>query len=117
MANIAKVNGVGISAGSSIAEGRFTGDGATSQAISGLGFAPKIVWITQLSYSGTVETHFALDSSVEDVGAGHSISMSDGQIYDNRIIALGTDGFTVDDDGANAHPNKSSQSYNYVAWG
>jgi hypothetical protein len=117
MANIAKVNGVGISAGSSIAEGKYTGDGATSLAISGLGFAPKMVFITQISFSGTTETHVAMDSSVEDVGDGHSWRMSDGQIYDNRIIALGTDGFTVDDDNSDAHPNKNSQVYNYVAWG
>jgi len=117
MANIAKVNGVSISAGSSIAQGNYTGDGATSLAITGLGFSVKMVYIATLSYSGTIETYVAHDSTVGAVGAGHSWNNSTGVIYDNRIIDLGTDGFTVDDDAGDSHPNKSSQNYSYCAWG
>jgi len=39
------------------------------------------------------------------------------QTADNQIIALGADGFTVDDAGVDAHPNKNTQAYHYLALG
>ena len=49
---------------------------------------------------------------------GHFTSGSPtGRSLDNRIIALASGSFTVDDDGVNAHPNQNTIVYNYLAIG
>ena len=37
--------------------------------------------------------------------------------YDQEIKSLDFDGFTVDDTGADNHPNKLGETYTYIAWG
>jgi hypothetical protein len=110
-----------------IKTGTYTGDGATSQAITGVGFAPKYVriWARFTSENSTgaqmVET---TDTMVDDNASGYAYSVFSTTLnaanvggYTNRIIALGADGFTVDDAALDAHPNKNAQVYNYMAIG
>ena len=109
-----------------IATGEYTGDGATSQAItSGLGSVQvKFVMVAIKVSSGedldNREFIMTSDTMVNDNAAGISINLWNSatpEFGSNGIIALNSDGtFTVDDAGGNAHPNKSSQLYNFVAW-
>jgi len=100
--------------------GTYTGDGAVSQAITGVGFAPEIVIIT-LDGAGAdsgvwfCTKQMAADECQEMISAGAATASID-KVADH-IIALGTDGFTVDDGGADAHPNKNTQVYDYLAIG
>lgn len=103
--------------------GTYTGDGSTSMAITGVGFTPKflLIWLagtdggTMAAIIFTSDTFMALDAQ------GLVVFMNQGSgdfnVADNRVIALGSDGFTVSDDGTDLHPNKASQGYHYVAWG
>ena len=107
-----------------IKTGTYTGDGATSLAITGVGFQPLLLIITarQTSNADGAWVGFTTDQIMDDNAAGGSISLESvwagaGQFRTNEIISLDTDGFTVDDDGADAHPNKNSQVYNYIALG
>ena len=104
--------------------GTYTGDGATSLAVTGVGFKPILLIISarQTSDSAGAWVGFTTDNIMDDNAAGGSISLESvwagaGQFRTNEIISLDTDGFTVDDDGADAHPNKNSQVYNYIALG
>ena len=40
-----------------------------------------------------------------------------GCYLDNRLISLDADGFTVDDDDSDSHPNKLGETYDYLALG
>jgi hypothetical protein len=107
------------SAGSAIATGTYTGNGATSYAITGLGFAPKFVMIIrQASGTGSANVTMTSDTLVDDDAAGQSIQWGTAaQFYNDGIISMDADGFTVDDRGFDNDPNKSGQVYNYIAWG
>lgn len=96
--------------------GTYTGDGATSLAITGVGFAPKYVriWVGDTAGAGK-----SVLEKMTGLGATLAFLDLDGDtdIVDNAIIALGTDGFTVDDAGADSHPNKNTQAYIYMCLG
>jgi len=103
-----------------IATGTYTGDGTTSQAITGLGFQPKFVWIVQRqTLDGTAIniSPFTTDVIVDDNAAGGAIDVKNSQFETNQIISLDADGFTVDDDSTDADPNTNTQVYNYLAIG
>ena len=111
-----------VSAGSaSIATGSYTGDGSTGLAVTGVGFQPKWVWITEkkTTHAATPQWGYVTDVINDDltncmirgVAAGNSWLMQ------NCINSLDADGFTVNDGGANYFPNTASQDYNYVAIG
>jgi hypothetical protein len=102
--------------------GTYTGDGATSQAITGVGIQVKYLIISPV---GTDEAAAVViwtsDTIIDDDAQGFAIledpSNSNEHSYaDNAIIALGSDGFTVDDAGSDSHPNKASTTYNYIAF-
>lgn len=107
--------------------GTYTGDGATSQGITGIGFQPIFVWITKrVTSEGAFsdrEVIFTTDQIVDDNGSGGAITIHEtagntSTAFDaNAIISLDADGFTVDDNGADADPNTNSQVYNYFAIG
>ena len=102
-----------------IATGQYTGDGTESHAITGLGFQPRILLIAP---RGTIDgvwvgLHFYSDvhaAGFADIALGGA---ADFVTRDNRIDSIDPDGFTVDDDGINEHPNKSGQDYWFWAWG
>jgi hypothetical protein len=106
--------------------GQYTGDGSTSLGITGVGFQPVLLHISRRltaeatqGAEGTWLTHSAI---IDDDASGSSlVSQGPGSTIVhtlfNRIASLDADGFTVDDDSIDAHPNKSSEVYNYVAIG
>ena len=109
-----------------IVTGTYTGDGATSQAITGVGFAVKYLMITRrITSAGALfnkEVTITTNIIVDDNAAGFAINLDDGSGGESgwvtdAIIALGSDGFTVDDAGANLEPNVSGGTYNYIAIG
>jgi len=101
-----------------IATGSYTGDGATSQAITGVGFQPSFVVLSmRVTADGGAWLALTADVIVDDNAAGGMIDISNNTFDDNSVISLDADGFTVDDNGANEHPNQSSVTYNYVAIG
>lgn len=104
-----------------VATGTLTGDGAVSQAISGLGFQPVYVQITQRQTvdNTNVVRCMTTDTINDDIAAGGSIYETDTvlKFYDNQIISLDADGFTIDDAGADSFPNKNGELSNWVAIG
>jgi hypothetical protein len=83
--------------------GSYTGNGAASQAVSGVGFSPEFVVIMAATGSEAVWRSSADTESFNfTTGAGAS-----------WITTLGADGFTVAND---ARVNTSGTTYHYVAW-
>ena len=106
-----------------VATGTYTGNDTTSQAITGVGFTVKFLWITKVYADNQTfndkEMMFTSTTIIDDDAAGlaHSITAAAVITRHNAIIALGADGFTVDDDGADADPNANTIVYNYIAMG
>lgn len=106
-----------------ISTGNYTGDGATSQGITGIGFAPKYVkiWSQTATTNGTTLTSYeTTDDAVDDNASGFSVQHSaagDTTWQTNQIISLDSDGFTVDDNGADTDPNTNTRVYKYLAVG
>lgn len=104
--------------GCRITTGQYTGDGTLAQAITGVGFAPKaiMVWAhltvenINVAKGGCVK----IDQMANNICASYYWGRS---FYDNAVVTLDADGFTVDDDNADDHPNKLAQLYDFVAWG
>ncbi len=93
--------------------GTYTGNGSTGQAITGIGFAPKYVAIWIHPVSATAQKYEKVDQSWGDYAInvfGHAAAL-------NLINTLDADGFTVDDAGTDAHPNKNNQVYDYLVIG
>jgi len=100
--------------------GTYTGDGTIGQSITGIGFEPKYVRIwNHPAAEANMEIHEKLDQTWGDYAGMHRSWDGNTQHYfnDSRINSLDSDGFTVDDDGADAHPNKDGQAYDYLAIG
>lgn len=113
------LDGVKVHNGASIKTGTYTGDGTTSQGITGVGFQPKYVriWPQRSAQDAGMKVLETTDTIVDDNANGGAF-LEDGNLFKtNRITSLDVDGFTVDDDGANLPPNKSGQVYNYMALG
>ena len=106
-----------------IKTGTYTGDGAVSQAITGVGFRPKYVriWQRQTIAGTLIITYETTDTIIDDHANGGSVyngaSGANQQLAQNAIISLDADGFTVDDAGLDYDPNKNGQVYNYMAMG
>lgn len=113
-----------VTGGLQIVTGSYTGDGGTSQAITGLGITPKLVHITRriadvsspariMSQDG--DWVWTQPEILDDDASGGSILLNGSQweFDDDHIIALGSGSFTVDDNGADEHPNASGVVYNY----
>lgn len=107
--------------GGAVATGSYTGDGTESQAITGIGFPPVYVriWKRQTSGNTVVPIHETTTEILADNVDGGAIKYTETQLRfrAHRIIALGADGFTVDDNAADADPNADGQIYNYLAIG
>ena len=105
----------------------YTGNGATSQGITGVGFSPKFVLINAKKTSVALSPEnyslvYSTDIVVDDISGGAAWSAQqntgiDWALVDDQIISIDSDGFTVDDNGVDTHPNKDSQVYNYLAIG
>jgi hypothetical protein len=102
----------------SIVVGTYTGDGAVAQEID-TGVNGQIQHVSIISrLTAEAEVH-KFEKWNENWGDYALIHWSAGNIHnsvDNRINSLSVDGkFTVDDDGANNHPNSNGVVYSYVA--
>ena len=97
-----------------IKTGTYTGDGSLSQGITGIGFQPTYVHVFDSEAHGVATQLFFCH---ENIGAGLTTMAYSGTVNtaNDRIISLDLDGFTVDDQGANGHPNKNAQVYLYLA--
>ena len=134
--NITITNGDGsisiaasVSGGTQFATGSYTGNGGTSNAITGVGFQPKLLHITKkLTSVGDDflrrEWAWTSDVIIDDISGGGFISVpgvnasgDDPSMEDDGILSLDSDGFTVDDDGADFDPNANTVVYNYWAIG
>lgn len=92
--------------------GQFTGDGQATQAITGLGFAPKYVKIWKhYTVDGDSWIFEKSDQHATDRSTTHYSGYHLNRA--NRIKSLDSDGFTVGNDNINA----SAQVYDYCAWG
>ena len=91
--------------------GIYTGTG-TARSITGVGFQPDMVWISQRS-TGTTANNYMFDSS-RGVQKYILINSNGVQVSDsNSLTAFGTDGFSLGSSGAG---NASTQTYVYAAW-
>ena len=97
----------------------YVGDGTLSKAITGVGFSPAYVRIWEHEVTAqNIEVVEATKNMIDDDGpASIVVKAASVRVELNKIIAFGTDGFTVDDDGIDAHPNKLNQIYNYMVIG
>lgn len=105
-----------------ITTGTYTGDGTESQSITGVGFEPKYVKIWPRETGSANDTVYETTDTIIDDNATNDQSWRhlSGGGHDtraNKIISLDSDGFTVDDAGADNHPNANGQVYNYVCIG
>lgn len=109
-----------------VVAGSYTGDGSTSQAITGVGFTVKHIMIFQMSdvddgLSGDRAVSWTNTTQIAGNAAGQAVTLDNGSgrglNIQDAIIALGSDGFTVDDQGADSHPNKNGQVYTFTCWG
>lgn len=102
-------------AGARLKTGTYTGDGTTSQSLAGVGFQPIEVEVgiyVEAEQTTTKNTFMKNNQMYGDI----AIVQGYGD-YDSRLISLDSDGFTVDDDGTDQHPNKLNQVYWYRALG
>lgn len=101
--------------------GTYTGDGAATQAITGLGFQPKFlrIWESESASATSIYIFETTDTIIDDVVGGGAVREFSNahQIFTDRIVSLDADGFTVGDAGTSNHPNSSGQVYNYMAMG
>ena len=99
-----------------IKTGTYTGDGSTSKAITGVGFQPKFVMIwdhTSIVTPAASNCYMKLDQSWGDI----AYRMHDATAAANQINSLDADGFTVDDAGTDADPNRNGRVYDYLLLG
>lgn len=101
-----------------IKTGTYTGDGSISQGIAGIGFAPKYVRVFVHSTVNDSEQHSyeKLDQTWGEYNYRHG-GAAKHMVMDNQVISLDADGFTVDDEGSDFHPNKNNQAYDYLVLG
>ena len=98
-----------------IATGTYTGDGGVAQAITGIGFAPKVAVVTDRQAAGGAARMFQKwDVMLADLCTNWSWFCD---VEADHLISLDADGFTVDDDAGDSHPNKSGQVYLYYCLG
>ncbi len=110
----------------SIKTGSYTGDGTTSKAITGVGFTPKYVkiWPRITTNAASSFSYETTPEIIDDNASGGAICQTTNNadpgapfFFANAIIALGADGFTVDDGGVDDPPNKNGTVYNYLCLG
>jgi len=104
-----------------IKSGTYTGNGSTGQAITGVGFEALWLFITTSPTDGANGTFFYTTDLYNDTDAdGIAVRVTQAPTItgvDKTIISIGADGFTVGDDGTDAHPNKNGATYFYIAIG
>jgi len=102
-------------AGISVATGTYTGDGLATQAIVGVGFQPRFVWIYK---EVALHNEFAVKTNQDALNAVVSDRNTVAQTYTtDMIISLDADGFTVGDGtGLANYFNVNLVVYTYICW-
>jgi len=86
------------SGGVQIATGTYTGDGAATQAITGVGFQPRFVMIWCTNPDQAERRTLGLKADVDGINAGaHGAGIAALRYSSDLIISLDADGFTVGD--------------------
>jgi len=100
-----------------IKTGSYTGDGKTSQAITGVGFKPKELFIVRklTAALGAQWGFYANDQMTTNVSDWHLAGYYEGK--PDAIKSLDADGFTVGVSNVAQNPNVNGQVYVYVAFG
>ena len=95
--------------------GTYIGDGELINPITGIGFPPKVVYVSRDSWTEDffVEGWFRTDQHDGDF----CTLFRTGTLIGNSLISLDADGFSVDDNGVDRDPNVDGIQYLYVAWG
>ena len=113
--------GTATALGCRIKTGSYTGNGAVSFNIAGIGFQPLYVKIwTQEGADGAGAISFETTDTIMDDHGDKGSMYESGNTYTfetNTIIGMGADFFTVDDGGGDNHPNSNTIVYNYLAIG
>jgi len=113
----------GLTGSTFVETGVYTGDGATSQAISlsNTALTAKYILITDRTTSGGAgrNPYYTTDTIIDDNAAGMAMKITSNGVDSaiNAIIAFAAGSFTVDDAGSDSHPNKNGQVYNYYVVG
>ena len=101
--------------------GEYTGDGSVAMAVTGVGFTPIWIWIVEKKtvHAQQPQWGFVSDVIQDDVTncMVRGVAAGDRWVMQNCINSLDSDGFTVNDAGANTFPNTNAQVYNYMAIG
>ncbi len=107
-----------------IATGSYTGDGELLQEVTGVGFqvvflilSLRVTGDSGLSNRGT---DFTWTTMIDNNANGSMVGWVGTERLENLIdgiIALDTDGFSIDDADVNAHPNMNGEVYDFVAIG
>lgn len=100
---------------SRIIVGRYTGDGAATQAVTGLGVKPEAlqIWADRTTAGALAYQKILLKTrSNTTTFCTDIVGMNE---VDDAIVSLDEDGFTVGDEGV-AHPNENLQVYKFIAW-
>jgi hypothetical protein len=95
--------------------GTYTGDGSTSQGITGVGFQPTMVMI-RIQCNGTLNEDPWIKHEDDTTTYSSQNTSPKWAAVDNCIISLDADGFTIDDAGSDQHPNKNGVVYVYIAF-
>ena len=88
----------------------YTGNAGTN-AITGVGFQPDMVWIKKRNAS----TNGTIVDSVRGTNKLLFSSVTDAEVTSANLTAFGSDGFTVDDTSGNL-ANFNTNTHTYVAW-
>lgn len=110
----------GQAASARFATGTYSGDGTESQAITGVGFQVVYLIIVERETADAqgMTVIWTTDTIIDDNAAGMAVRVTTAATSAiNAIIALGADGFTVDDNAVDDDPNKNGVTYNYIAFG
>lgn len=101
-----------------IKTGTYTGDGSTSQGITGIGFRPKYIKIWKRpTVDGSNKRHGERVDGFTGGFAFLHIDAGGHEENEHLIISLDADGFTVDDNNGDQFPNKNGETYEYLALG
>lgn len=115
------VTPIGLTLFPKLKTGSYTGDGSTSQGITGVGFTPKVLLIIYASGDGndTAVVMTSTEHMARDAQGLVALFTAAGGVkdFDNRVLSLDSDGFTVSDDGTDSHPNQNTAAYDYIALG
>ena len=103
-----------------IKTGTYTGDGTLDQYITGIGFRPKFVWMV-MHCAGPDWTAVWANWRFDVFNAGGDGTISEETTAHhfvlNAIPSFDADGFHVNDNGTDRHPNQLNQIYYFMCLG